>query len=157
VPAYVDTTANGQPKDAPADDLIPYYFHDWYGPGRTAKLLTAQMAERANDGLDYKDGPAPFAGKHMKSAETHDVEFPELLSPVDDLPPATIITSVSKGIVRGTTCDNGTVKRVLVNGREAKATAPNFAEGEIMLDDTAKVEAWAEDAAGNVETNHHIR
>jgi hypothetical protein len=143
VPAYVDTTANGQP--------------DWYGPGRTAKLLTAQMAERANDGLDYKDGPAPFAGKHMKSAETKDVEFPELLSPVDDLPPATIITSVSKGVVRGTTVDNGTVKRVLVNGREAKATAPNYAEWEITLDDTKKLEAWAEDAAGNVETNHHTR
>jgi len=85
------------------------------------------------------------------------VEFPELLSPVDDLPPATIITSVSKGIVRGTTCDNGTVKRVLVNGREAKATAPNFAEWEIALEDLSKVEAWAEDAAGNVETNHHVK
>lgn len=154
---YVDTTQNGQPKDAPADDLIPYYFHDYYGPGRTAKLLTAQMAEKANDGLDYKDGPAPFVGKRMKSAETKDVAFPELLSPVDDLPPATVITSVSKGVVRGSTCDNGVVKKVLVNGREAKATAPNFAEWEIALDDVAKLEAWAEDAAGNVETNRHVR
>ena len=42
---------------------------DWYGPGRHAKLLTAQMAERANDGLEYKEGPAPFVGKKMKSAE----------------------------------------------------------------------------------------
>jgi hypothetical protein len=157
VAAYVDTTANGQPKDAPPDDLIPYYFHDWYGPGRHAKLLTAQMAERVNDGLDYKEGPAPFVGKKMKAAEAHDVEFPELLSPVDDLPPATVITSVSKGIVRGTTSDNGVVKRVLVNGREAKATAPNFAEWEIALDAAGKIEAWAEDAAGNVETNRHVR
>ncbi len=157
VPAYVDTTPNGQPKDAPADDIIPYVFHDWYGPGRHAKLLTAQMAERANDGLEYKDGPAPFVGKKMKSAEAHDIAFPELLTPVDDLPPATVITSVSKGVVRGTTCDNGVVKRVLVNGREAKATAPNFAEWEISIDTTGKLEAWAEDAAGNVETNRHVR
>jgi hypothetical protein len=157
VPSYVDTTANGQPKDAPPDDLIPYYFHDWYGPGRTAKLLTAQMAEKANDGLVYAEGPAPFAGKHMRSAEARDVEFPELLSPVDDLPPATVITSVSNGIVRGTTSDNGVVKRVLVNGREAKATAPNFAEWEIALDGATAVEAWAEDAAGNVEANRHAR
>jgi len=157
VPSYVDTTANGQPKDAPPDDLIPYYFHDWYGPGRTAKLLTAQMAAKANDGLDYKVGPAPFAGKNMRSAETHDVEFPELLSPVDDLPPATVITSVTNGVVRGTTCDNGVVKRVLVNGREAKATAPNFLEWEIAADGTGKVEAWAEDAAGNVESQRHAR
>lgn len=157
VPAFVDTTANGQPKDAPADDLIPYYFHDWYGPGRTAKLLTAQMVEKANDGLEYKDGPAPLVGKKMKSAEAKDVEFPELLAPVDDLPPATVITSVSKGVVRGTTSDNGAVKRVLVNGKEAKATAPNFAEWEIELPDAATLEAWAEDAAGNVEKNRHIR
>jgi hypothetical protein len=157
VPAYVDTTANGQPKNGPPDDLIPYYFHDWYGPGRTAKLLTAQMVEQANDGLTYKEGPAPFVGKSMRSAETRDVEFPELLTPVDDLPPATVITSVSKGLVRGTTMDNGVVKRVLVNGREARATAPNFAEWEISLEGTGKIEAWAEDAAGNVETNKHVR
>ncbi|HLY12542.1 MAG TPA: G8 domain-containing protein [Planctomycetota bacterium] len=157
VPAYVDTTPNGQPKDPPPDDLIPYYFHDWYGPGRTAKLLTAQMVERANDGLEYREGPAPFLGRHLRMAEARDVEFPDLLSPVDDLPPATIITSVSKGIVRGTTADNGAVKRVLVNGQEAKATAPNFAQWEIALGDTSRVEAWAEDAAGNVETNHHVR
>jgi hypothetical protein len=157
VPAYVDTTPNGQPKNPPADDLIPYYFHDWYGPGRHLKLLTAQMVERANDGLAYQEGPAPFVGKSMRSAETRDIEFPELLTPVDDLPPATVITSVSKGVVRGTTMDNGVVKRVVVNGREAKATAPNFAEWEIPFDGTGKIEAWAEDEAGNVETNRHVR
>lgn len=157
VPAYVDTTPNGQPKDPPPDDLIPYYFHDWFGPGRHAKLLTAQMVERAGDGLEYRDGPAPFVGRKMKSAETRDVEFPELLSPVDDLPPATVITSVSRGIVRGTTSDNGPVRRVLVNGREATATAPNFSEWEIAIDGPGKIEAWAEDAAGNVETNRHVR
>jgi hypothetical protein len=115
------------------------------------------MVEQANDGLTYKEGPAPFVGKSMRSAETRDVEFPQLLTPVDDLPPATVITSVSKGVVRGTTMDNGVVKRVFVNGREAKATAPNFAEWEISLEGTGKIEAWAEDAAGNVETNRHVR
>ena len=56
--------------------------------------------------------------------------------------------------MRGTTGDNGTVKRVLVNGREAKATAANFAEWEAVLEKAAggsKIEAAAEDAAGNVE------
>ena len=158
MPSYVDITSNGQPRNAPPDDVIPYVFHDWYGPGRHAKLLTAQMAERANDGLDYKEGPAPFVGKKMKSAETKDIAFPDLLAPVDDLPPATVITSVSKGVVRGTTSDNGVVKRVLVNGVEAKATAPNFSQWEAAIDAAAgKIEAWAEDAAGNVETNKHLR
>ena len=93
----------------------------------------------------------------MKSFETMDIAFPELLAPVDDLPPATVITHVSKTLVRGTTSDNGVVKRVLVNGKEAKATAPNFAEWEIANDGSGKIEAWAEDAAGNVEQNRHVR
>jgi hypothetical protein len=155
--SYVDTTANGQPKDAPPDDVIPYVFHDWYGPGRHAKLLTAQMVERANDGLEYKEGPAPFVGKTMKSAEAKDIAFPDLLAPVDDLPPATVITSVSKGVVRGTTSDNGVVKRVLVNGVEAKATAPNFSQWEAAIDAAGRIEAWAEDASGNVEAHRHAR
>jgi hypothetical protein len=90
--------------------------------------------------------------------------FPRPLDPVDDLPPATVITFVGqpdhgKLVVRGTTSDNGTVTRVLVNGREAKATAPNFAEWEIILDRVRpgdlKLTARAEDAAGNAEQFPH--
>jgi hypothetical protein len=63
--------------------------------------------------------------------------------------------------VRGTTSDNGAVKNVLVNGREAKATAGNFAEWEIELDGVkpgaTKLTAHAEDAADNVEQLPHNR
>lgn len=157
VSAYVDVSGNGQSKDAPPDDLIPYYFHDHFGPGRTAKLLTAAMAERAGDGLSYAAGPAPFAGKSMRVAETKDVSFPELLKPVDDLPPATVITSVVGRLVRGTAIDNGGVKRVLVNGKEARATSPNFQTWEIELDAVEKLSAGAEDVAGNLEKTPHVR
>jgi hypothetical protein len=84
---------------------------------------------------------------------------------VDDLPPTTVITHVGKAAdgkvaVRGTTADNGTVKRVLVNGTEAKAVAANFAEWEITLENLptggGKLEAHAEDAAGNVERRPHV-
>ena len=83
---------------------------------------------------------------------------------MDDLPPTTVITHVGtvasgKVAVRGTTADNGTVKRVLVNGKEAKAVAANFAEWEITLENpptgAGKLEAHAEDAAGNVEQRPH--
>jgi len=61
--------------------------------------------------------------------------------------------------VRGTTADNGTVKKVLVNGRAAKATTSNFSEWEIVLDGVqpgeTKLTASAEDAAGNVEKLPH--
>lgn len=96
-------------------------------------------------------------------AETRNVAFPNLLDPVDDPPPATFITHVraadGKLIVRGTTSDNGTVKRVRVNGKEARALAANFAEWEIRPDGARssgfKLSAHAEDAAGNIETRQH--
>ena len=83
------------------------------------------------------------------------------LNPVDDLPPITVITHVTvqgtKVLVRGTTADNGTVIKVLVNGAEAKATRPNFAEWEIAIDRPrgGSIEAHAEDAAGNIEKRGH--
>jgi hypothetical protein len=158
--SYVDTTPNGQPKNPPPDDLIPYIFHDWFGPGRHAKLLTARMVEKAGDGLSYQAGPAPFAGKSMRVVEIKDAAFPELLSPVDDLPPATVITSLARAadgrlIVRGTCSDNGEVKRVVVNGREARALAPNFLEWEATVDASDRLSAAGEDAAGNAERLAH--
>jgi acylphosphatase len=142
VPAEVDTTLNGQPKEPAPDDVVPYYFHDYFGPGRHAKLLTLSMIEKAKDGLEYKE-LKPLTGRASRVAEAKDVEFPKLLDPVDDL-------------ARGTCSDNGDVKRVVVNGREARAVRPNFAEWEIDLRaDETKVSAKAEDAAGNEEKTPH--
>jgi hypothetical protein len=94
-----------------------------------------------------------------------EADYPGPLDPVDDLPPATVITHVArvgagKLRVRGTTSDNGTVKRVLVNGRPARARAANFAEWEVVLEDlrpgAVTVTAHAEDVAGNVEKLPHV-
>jgi hypothetical protein len=90
-----------------------------------------------------------------------EADYPGPLSPVDDLPPVTVITHVRAGgtavTVRGTTSDNGTVKRVLVNGQQAKALRDNFAEWEVTLAGApAEVRAHAEDAAGNVEKRPHV-
>jgi hypothetical protein len=90
---------------------------------------------------------------------------PATLGLTDDMPPQTVITSIqpaAKGKVKihGTTADNGEVKRVTVNGQEAKAVRPNFAEWEIVCDDPragdGKVTALAEDSAGNVEKLAHV-
>jgi len=83
---------------------------------------------------------------------------------VDDLPPTTVITHArtlpgGKVLVKGTTTDNGTVKRVLVNGKEAKAVTANFGEWEIEfvnLPGEVRLTAYAEDAAGNVEPRPHV-
>jgi hypothetical protein len=83
-----------------------------------------------------------------------------VLDPIDDLPPTTVITHVRRAgndvIVRGTTADNGPVRRVLVNGTEARALADNFAEWEIKLTGAGSIRAHAEDAAGNVESRPHV-
>jgi hypothetical protein len=93
-----------------------------------------------------------------------EAEFPKPLDPVDDLPPATVITRVEhpaagKLIVRGTTSDNGTVREVQVNGERARALAPNYAEWEVVFEGLQpgemKLAAHATDAAGNVEKRPH--
>jgi hypothetical protein len=105
--------------------------------------------------------PAP--GRPNVSATTKD--FPAPLEPVDDLPPTTVITHVSRtpsgGLsVRGTAADNGTVRRVTVNGQTARAVSPNFAEWEVVLDgsgpDLRELSASAEDEAGNAEPRPHV-
>jgi hypothetical protein len=133
---------------------VNIYFHDWFGEGRHAQVVSTKSGE-------YKAAPdtfrseKPLTGDESRAAEVKDISFPKFPAPADDLPPATVITRVLKKddklLVRGGTTDNGPVKRVTVNGKEAKATAANFAEWEITVDAAAEVKATAEDAAGNVE------
>jgi hypothetical protein len=154
------------PPAAP-QDVMPVYLHDYYGPGRHAKAVWRHSQHYANDGLKYRE-ETPLTGNQFGMstvvAEVSDIAFPQLLHPVDDLPPTTVITHIrplagGQLTVRGTTADNGTVKRVLINAREAKAVAANFAEWEITLDKpptAGRLEAHAEDTAGNVETMPHV-
>jgi hypothetical protein len=141
---------------------VPVYLHNHYGPGRHAKVVTTTARDFGADGLPYREDP-PLTGHQARVTEVANVEFPKLLDPVDDLPPTTVITHVKREganvVVRGTTADNGAVTKVVVNGREAKALAPNFAEWEVILAGvqprTGKLTAHAEDAAGNVEKRPH--
>jgi hypothetical protein len=115
-------------------------------------------------GIHFDQVPAVnhygFGGK----APNKDADYPRPLDPVDDLPPVTVITHVGRAkgkvVVRGTASDNGAIKKVLVNGQEARALAANFAEWEVVLEDPGagevKLTAHAEDAAGNVEKVPHV-
>jgi hypothetical protein len=155
----------GGPRPTPKTPHgVPIYLHDYYGKNRHAKVVSTRARDLINDGNRYRAEP-PLTGDESRVAEVRDVPFPRLLEPVDDLPPATVITRVrpagaGKLLVSGTTSDNGTVTRVLVNGRAARALAPNFARWEILLEPNqvreGKVTARAEDAAGNVEKWPHV-
>lgn len=138
---------------------VPVYIHDYFGPGRHAKVVSTRAKDLIGDGSDYRE-VLPLTGDESRAAEVHDVAFPELLKPVDDFAPVTVITHVTKRdgkiVVRGTTADNGTVKRVLVNGVEAAAIATNFAEWEAAVDGAKLISAHSEDSAGNVEKRPHV-
>jgi len=147
---------------------VPVYLHDWYGPGRHALV-------RSTHDKDYPAGDAalhaepPLTGPTSRVKETAGVDFPQVLQPVDDTPPATIITSPARGItaklqggklhVQGVTTDNVRTKRVLVNGIPATDIDYNFHRWEVTLENLkpgpVKLIAGAEDEAGNVEQNPH--
>jgi hypothetical protein len=149
----------GGPRPTPKTPKgVPIYLHDWFGSGEHAKIVSTKTKELHEDGNKYFE-VSGLTGDESRVAKVKDVPFPKLLDPVDDLPPASVITSVKKEggklLVRGTTGENGTVKRVVVNGVEAKPTRENFAEWEAVVPMGSTVSAHAEDAAGNVEKLKH--
>ncbi len=141
---------------------VPIYIHDWYGPGEHAKVVSTRAKDLLKDGNKYRKDE-PLTGNESVVAKVKNIPFPKLLDPVDDLPPATIITSVRKEedqfLVRGVTQDNGPIASINVNGRQA-----------VVLSDAAGVVDWeitvpvpkndvlvahATDEAGNVEQMAH--
>jgi hypothetical protein len=155
----------GGPRPTPKTPKgVPIYLHDYYGPGRDAKVVSTRAKDLIGDGSTYRAEP-PLTGDESRVADVHDVPWPQLLDPVDDLPPATVITSVVRRtagtlVVRGTASDNGTVRTVRVNGKEARPLRPDYAEWEVVLEGqpagAARLTAQAEDAAGNAEQVPHV-
>jgi G8 domain len=157
----------GGPRPQPKTPTgVPVYLHDWFGPGRHALVVSTRSAE-------YKQSPEQFraepqvTGDESRLVEVHDVSFPDLLHPIDDLSPATVITNVRRDgeqlIVQGTTSDNGDLKGVLVNGVAAKSQSDNFGEWEATVSVAAasdngklRLKAHAIDASGNAEPREHV-
>lgn len=153
----------GGPRPTPKTEKgVPIYLHGWFGPGRDALVVSTRSPEFKTSPAAFRAEP-PLTGNESRVAEVAPVDFPQPLDPVDDLPPATVVTHVQrhdgKWHAQGTCSDNGTVLRVVVNGREARALSPNFATWEIDLDaqpqPSATIVAHAEDAAGNIEKLPH--
>jgi len=90
--------------------------------------------------------------------------YERYLDPTDDLSPTSVITHwrrMESGAieVRGTTADNGPVKRVTLNDREVTPLRDDFAEWRIVLDpesaNLTELTSQATDSAGNVEPVPH--
>ena len=151
----------GGPRPQPKTEKgVTIYIHDWFGPSKTAMVVSTRSPEFKAHPNDYRE-EKPLTGDESRASETTSVKFPTPVTPVDDLPPATVITSIAKRggklLVSGTCSDNGPVKQVLVSGGKAKETSANFATWEIELDAAGakSVSAHAEDEAGNVEKLAH--
>ncbi len=153
----------GGPRPQPKTPTsVPVILHDFYGSGRHARVVSAKSGEVKTEPATYKS-ESPLTGDESRVLEVRDVAFPQLLDPVDDLPPSTVITSVSRTtdgwLVRGSASDNGEIKQVTVNGVAARAVRDNFAEWETTLpaNELKKIVAVATDSAANVEKQAHSK
>jgi hypothetical protein len=156
----------GTRDDPKTPNGVPVYLHDWYGPGRTARIVSTKAKDQLADGRTYKKEP-PLTGDSSVVTEVSGVEFPQLLKPIDDQPPATAIlwpsanAAVKAGdlVILGTTTDDTATKRVTVNGVAAEDIGYNFHQWRVTLKNVKPsklaIEALAEDAAGNVERTPH--
>ena len=140
---------------------VPYYLHDHFGPGKHAKVVSTRAKDLLADGNKYAK-ETDLTGDESVVAEVRNVNFPKLLHPIDDLPPATIITRIDeiggRLKIHGTTHDNGTIKTVTVNGQPAQIHSQQHgvADWTIELPKTPKLSAAATDVAGNRELNAHV-
>lgn len=152
----------GGPRPQPKTSTsVPVILHDFYGSGRHARVVSAKSSEAKTEPAVYKS-ESLLTGDESRVTEVRDIPFPQLLDPTDDLPPSTVITSVTRTndgwLVRGSASDNGEIKHVTVNGAAAKSVRDNFAEWQVVLSAAklAEIAATAADSAGNVEKVVHV-
>lgn len=151
--------------DPIVDRGVPFYIHDHFDQGRHALIVSTRAADLypgGNGASGFREDP-PLTGDESRITEVSDVAWPELLDPVDNLPPATVIIAVrgsgGRMMVRGVSHDNGEVTKVLVNGEPATITSQQagVADWVIELEPPAdgRLSALAVDDSGNRELTPH--
>jgi hypothetical protein len=151
----------GGPRTRRTDNPVAYYFHDVPVPNAVAGVVSARLTEASRDTeRPVVDG---WTGTDARAHKVTNVAFPELLSPKDDLPPATLITRLQRMRDRlrltGVTHDNGETNTIHVNGHPATVVSRSagVVDWTITLDEPADKQfvAQAEDLAGNREQTPH--
>jgi hypothetical protein len=150
----------GGPRTNKTEHAVYYRFHDFPNAG-TVSRVTHLRGEVISTGRSSSDLPGPDTSITTEAG----VEFPELLAPIDDLPPATLIAHVTVAgariHVRGVTHDNGEIAQVTVNGIAAKITTQQagVADWSVTLERPAddRLVARSSDRAGNQEQTPHER
>ena len=149
----------GGPRNDKLEHPVTYYFHGYPAAGDTTKVISTKFPAAATPEFANVD---KFTGKDVRAAKIKPIAFPQLLAPVDDLPPATVILSARKQadgklLIRGLTQDNGEIADVTINGQRAKIVSqhPGIVDWEITLPPAKELTATARDKAGNTERNSH--
>ena len=154
----------GGPRTNKLERPVSYYFHDKTAPGAMTRVASMKLPQISNDAA-YRS-ITDWTGPEARATEVTFIAFPELLLPVDDAPPATLITSiVSKGakrIVSGISHDNGEIATITVNGHNASIITQQagIADWTLTLDAPAdgRYVAQSTDRADNAElTPHEVR
>ena len=154
----------GGPRTKKTEHPVSYFFHGIPSPDAVMRVASVTTPE-AMKTEDYR-GIDGWTGQEARAAKVEGVAFPQLLAPVDDLPPATLVTSVqpagTRRIVRGVAHDNGEIATVFVNGQPATITTQHagVVDWNVTLDgpDDGRYVATATDLAGNAErTPHEVR
>ena len=157
--ALVDRGGGARPTPI-TEHGVPVYLHDYFGPDRTAKVASVEAADLMKDGTAWRKEP-PLTGGDSVVAEVSDIPFPQLLDPIDDLAPVTVITGThikdGKLTVTGITHDNGTLETITVNGQPARvvSSVAGVTDWQVEIVPADKVVASAKDKAGNIERHAH--
>ncbi|MDA0284378.1 MAG: hypothetical protein O3B86_13590, partial [Planctomycetota bacterium] len=143
---------------------VPIFIHDYFGPGRHAKVVSTAAKDLIEDGNNYRE-EATLTSSESRVAEVKNIAWPKLLDPVDDLPPATVITSIrrdgGKLVVRGISHDNGEIVSIKVNGQSAEIVANHSGvvdwTVQLPVPANGQLTAVASDQAGNRELTGHVK
>jgi len=151
-----------------SETSVPVYIHDYFGSGRHAKVLSTAAKDFDAKDTRFREEPE-LTGRNSRVSEVAKVDFPKVLDPVDDLPPATIIVSPANGatvqaengtlVIRGATTDNNSTRRVVVNGVDAEDVDYNYHAWQVRLTGLKPgpktITAYGVDSAGNKEVTAH--
>lgn len=153
----------GGPRTNRTENSVNYFIHDALSPGAALQIVHAGQAHVVRS-ADYRSVTS-WTGPDARAAEVRGKAFPQLLAPIDDLPPATLITGIqtagSNWIVRGVSHDNGEVETVRINGQPAQIRSQHagVADWAVTLDPPADgmLTAYAADRSGNTERLPHVK
>ncbi len=152
----------GGPRTNKNDNPICYYFHDTPMRGKVTRVVHGN-APRETPAANAQsiDG---WTGRDARALVAPAVTFPQLLDPLDDLPPASLLTHITvdgkQHVIRGVSHDNGRIATVVVNGKPATIIRQHagVADWSITLDAPAdgRYHVTATDEARNTERTPHI-